>query len=172
MALDSLRRRKASGFMHAPKHDLESLFYVLLHVCTYTTGPGCLRSHIPEDQEQSVCLNEWWNTFDRHQLARYKAAQLDAFQDYILDRLPSYWTDFHPVLHGLYNVLWGEQCSVLRQPNVATHDAFLKVLREARENYRNANEKLHAFAPMNNEKTATELSKNIFTVPEPSPPKY
>lgn len=150
MALDSLGWMKPSDFAHQPKHDLESLFYVLLTLCTYTTGPGCLRAHIPEADEPSVCLNEWWATHDHHQLARNKGVMLSSLDLFVLSRLPSYWDDFHPVLKGLHKVLWPAECAVINQPNMATHDAFLKILNKAREEYSQAEETAHplAFAPI------------------------
>lgn len=148
MALDSLKWKQASDFTHKPEHDLESLFYVILHLCTYTAGPALLRSHIPGSQEQSICLNEWSNLFDRHQLVRCKASQLDLFQDFVLERLPSYWDDFHPVLLGLRNILWGKESPILSQSNIATHDGFLRVLMEAREKFRDSNEEVRPFAPL------------------------
>lgn len=56
MALDALKWEKPNEFSHQPRYDLESLFRVLLAVCTYTAGPGSLRAPIP--QERSICLNE------------------------------------------------------------------------------------------------------------------
>ena len=148
MALDSLKLGYSSKFTHLPKHDLESLFYVLLTICTYTTGPGCLRSPIPNITEPSICLNEWWDTCDRHRLAREKGVLLDSFEYYILDHLPSYWEDFHPVLCGLRAAIWPKKDPVLTQPNVATHDGFMEVLTKAMEQYRIAEEEVYPFAPV------------------------
>jgi hypothetical protein len=148
MALDALRCDVGSDFTHQPKHDLESLFYVLITLCTYTDAPGCLRSSIPGSDELSVCLNEWFATSDHHVLARCKGALLSSFHEYVLRRLPPYWNDFHPVLLALHSVLWPKECAVLNQPNAATHDAFLEVLTKARETYRERQEEACAFAPM------------------------
>ena len=120
MALESLKESGiASQFKHLPKHDLESLFYVILTLCTYVDEPGCLRSPIPESMQVSIVLNEWWSISDLHTLARQKGAQLDSFDEYILQRLPPYWTDFHPFLKKLHAILWPENSSVLKQPNNA-----------------------------------------------------
>ncbi len=63
MALESLDWDIPEDFTHAPKHDLESLFYVILAICTYVNSPGSLRSHTPIEDERSLCVNEWWATY-------------------------------------------------------------------------------------------------------------
>ncbi|KAF9471666.1 hypothetical protein BDN70DRAFT_775931, partial [Pholiota conissans] len=94
MALDALKWKIPTEFKHLPKHDLESLFYVIITLCTYVNGPGCLRPSTPVANEPSLCLNEWWATYDHHSLARQKGVMLSTFKDYILERLPPYWNDF------------------------------------------------------------------------------
>ncbi|KJA22968.1 hypothetical protein HYPSUDRAFT_201776 [Hypholoma sublateritium FD-334 SS-4] len=137
MAVEALAWKKPSDFRHQPKHDLESLFYVLLNLCTYVDGVGCLRSPIPKAEELSVCLNEWWAVDDYHTLARRKASILMSPDTFILGRMPAYWDDFHQVLKDLYAVIWTDSITFIRdQQNTATHEAFLEVLIKAREMYR------------------------------------
>lgn len=145
MALDALKWEKPTEFSHQPKHDLESLFHVILTICTYVTGPCTLRTPIPA--EKSVCLNEWWAVSDRHRLARTKAGILSAFDDYVLNRLPPYWGDFQDILKDLHSAIWPKECSVLKQPNVATHDRFLSILLRAMDRFEpEANLQFHPFA--------------------------
>ncbi|KJA17836.1 hypothetical protein HYPSUDRAFT_110366, partial [Hypholoma sublateritium FD-334 SS-4] len=101
MALESLKWVLPSEFTHEPRHDLESLFYVILTLCTYVNYAGCLRSPIALDDELSVCLNEWWATLDGHVLVRNKAQHIALLDDLVLQRLPPYWEDFHPYLRAL-----------------------------------------------------------------------
>jgi hypothetical protein len=90
---------------------------------------------------------------------------LSSFDYYILDRLPPYWDDFHPVLQGLHAALWPKECSVLNQPNVATHDAFLEVLTKAIRQYQAAEEVAYPFAPVppksNLEKRTRKSGNNV-----------
>lgn len=148
MALDSLKWRHASEFTHQPKHDLESLFYVILTLCTYVERPGHLRSPIPMANDPSICLNDWWSIADYHDLARSKAITLSSFTDCTLARLPSYWDDFHPVLEQLHAAIWPEKCVVLDQPNQATHEAFFRILDQARKTYEAKGEQPHLYAPV------------------------
>lgn len=148
MALDALKWNVATNFKHLLQHDLESLFYMLITLCTYTNGPGCLCSAIPGADELSICLNEWWAIYDHHALACHKAAMLSSFNEFILQCLLSYWDDFHQVLRDLHSVVWAENCAVLNQPNAATHDAFLEVLTKARDIYLEKGEEAYVFAPI------------------------
>ncbi len=106
MALESLDWDIPEDFTHAPKHDLESLFYVILAICTYVNSPGSLRSHTPIEDERSLCVNEWWATYDCHLLVRNKAQHITSMDRYILQRLPPYWKDFHEVLLELRGAIW------------------------------------------------------------------
>ena len=125
MALELLKCNPSSQFKHLPKHDLKSFFYVLLTICIYVDSPGYLRSPIPEIHELSVCLNDWWATYDRHAIARQKGIQLFSFDKYVLQRLLPYWNDFHPVLKELHAAFWDSDTAIM-QPN--THQKFLNVL--------------------------------------------
>lgn len=138
MAIDALRGKNCENkpFTHKPKHDLKSLFYVILNLCTYTTGPSCLHTYISGTGEHSVCLNEWWTTSDNHCFAHLKASQIDSLDDSILQHLPPYWNDFHSVLKDLHKAIWCDTwCTVQTQDNLATHQDFLDVLIKARDHY-------------------------------------
>ncbi len=82
MALESLSWETPEDFKHEPRHDLESLFYVILTLCTYVEKPGHLRSLKPLPQERSICLNSWWAIGDHHELARSKGIALTSFEKY------------------------------------------------------------------------------------------
>lgn len=145
MSLDALQWQEIS-FEHQPRHDLESLFYVILTVCTYVDSPGHLRSSVPVGNEPSLCPNEWWSTRDLNHLVRCKGAQMSLFDRYILRRLPPYWNDFHQVLRDLRNAIWPQKTYAQEQPNVASHDKFLDILTAAQETYRKAEEIPCAYA--------------------------
>ncbi|KJA19066.1 hypothetical protein HYPSUDRAFT_141276 [Hypholoma sublateritium FD-334 SS-4] len=147
MALEALRWTDPSKFVHQPKHDLESLFYVILNICSYVMKPGYLRSPTPIINELSICVNEWWHTRDHHVLARTKCSQIDDLDDYILSRLPPYWDDFHPVLQDLQKAIWPLDRSVKKQQSVATHDAFIEIFTKARDRYSTQNEEPCLYAP-------------------------
>lgn len=159
MALEALNWKDHTKFDHKPQHDLESLFYVLVTVCTYVDAPGYLRSPVPLKTELSIPANEWWSTFDRRLLARVKSGQVNNLDDQILSRLSPYWKDFHPVLEGLKKAIWGTERVTTTQENAATHDAILNVLKTARDLYRDQNEELCAFAPTSENEDANSISQ-------------
>ena len=148
MALESLQWEDPKEFEHQPEHDLESLFYVLISICTYVEVPGLLRGPIPLEHERSICANEWWSTNDRHVLARLKASQVSNLDREILNRFSPYWNNFHPVIQGLQKAIWKKECIVSNQKNVATHNAFLDILQKARDAYRDQGEVACPFAPI------------------------
>lgn len=129
MALEALAWKNPTHFSHQPKHDLESLFYDLLTICTYVEEPGHLRSPIPVDGDESICMNDWWTTYDRHLLARWKASQIS----HLLSRFPPYWNDLHQAIRELYQAIWEKDGIAIDQRNVATPDAFLNILTKARD---------------------------------------
>lgn len=158
MALEALEWQ-VNNFEHQPKHDLESLFYVILTICTYVASPGHLRSPIPAATDRSICPNEWWDTGDLTLLARNKAAQVSSLHKFILSRLPPYWDDFHQVLTDLRNTIWPNQIYVLDDTNVATHDKFLEVLTAARERFRKQEEVPYPFAVISNKESGSSGSQ-------------
>lgn len=148
MALESLQWEVPTEFTHEPRHDLESLFYVILTICTYVDSPGYLRSPVPVENERSLCLNEWWATLDGNVLARSKASHVSSLEYCVLQRLPPYWEDFHQVLIDLRDAIWPEKNYVLHVKNLATHDAFLSILTTARDMYRGKGEAPCPYAPI------------------------
>ncbi len=162
MALDSLKWEKPEDFTHQPQHDLESLFYVILTLCTYVERPGHLRSRTPLPEDKSICMNQWWAIGDYHDLARSKALALSSFESFTLRSVPSYWDDFRPVLQKLHDAIWPLGCTVNDQPNMATHDEFFRILDEARKVYRTKNEEPLEYAPIANQ-PATSKRKIVAT---------
>ena len=164
MALDSLKWKLPSEFKHQPKHDLESLFYVIISLCTYVEKPGHLRSPIPLATDPTLCMDEWWAVGNHRDLARTKSIALNNFRSCTLACLPSYWDDFHPVLEKLRAVIWPDSYSVFEQQNQATHQAFWDVLDNARKIYKEKGEDLHVYAPLkqlgnSKRKTGTTISE-------------
>ena len=158
MALESLQWEDTADFTHEPRHDLESLFYVILTICTYVDSPGCLRSAIPVEDERSLCLNEWWATLDGNLLARNKASHMTSLEHCVLQRLPPYWDDFHKYLIELRDAIWPGNSYVLDVKNSATHDKFLSILTEARDMYRDCGEVPCPYAPISDRQASLRFT--------------
>lgn len=158
MALEALQWEKPEEFEHRPEHDLESLFYVLVTICSYVEAPGCLCGPVALEKEKSICVNEWWSTYDRHVLARLKASQVSNLDKEVLSRFSPYWKDFCPVIQDLQKAIWKKECIVSNQQNVATHDAFLDILKKARDVYRDQEEEACVFAPTPEDQDVNSIS--------------
>ena len=120
-------------FIHDAGHDLECLLNTILTLCHYTTGPcGQLREIVPNSEK--IKLNEWFTMDDRRMLAAMKSIALEAFDTFIGPALPDYWKDFTPFLQHLIDVTWNYK-PFLQCPNVATHEAYRNILKDALNKY-------------------------------------
>lgn len=118
-------------FQHRACHDLESLLNTILTICHYTVGAGGqLRQ--PTHGDDGMLFNKWFSTADREQLACTKSITLEAYKTRIYPRLPEYWQDFSPFLVRLIKATW-DGMPYLEHPNVATHEKYREVLRDALE---------------------------------------
>ena len=115
-----------TDFIHSEVDNLESILYTILAVCTYTNGPAMLRFSIPE--EQSIPMNRWFYKSSQKKLACQKDNTLSYFSKHIKSHLPKYWNDFAPYLKWFIDACWELPTCFLDQPNVATHNKFIKIL--------------------------------------------
>ena len=120
-----------TNFIHSEVDDLESILYTILAVCTYTNGPAMLCFSIPE--EQSIPMNRWFYESSRKELSCRKDNTLSYFSKHIESRLPKYWNDFAPYLKWFIDACWELPTCFLDQPNVATHNKFIKILDDTRQ---------------------------------------
>ena len=115
-----------TDFIYLEVDNLESILYTILVVCTYTNGPAMLCFSIPE--EQSIPMNRWFYESSQKELAHWKDNTLSYFRKHIEPRLPKYWNDFAPYLKWFIDACWESPTCFLDQPNIATHDKFIKIL--------------------------------------------
>jgi len=96
---------------HEGCHDLESIFYVLIHVLTIFKGPGVVRTE--EDYKKLSSMPpvlEWFDfesmdhSFNR--MARQKMGHLSDFKAGILRRMDSYFQPLAPFLQGLFDAFF------------------------------------------------------------------
>jgi hypothetical protein len=134
MAIQALMSTsKKEPFIHNAGHDLECLLNTILTLCHYTTGPcGQLREIVSNSEK--VKLNDWFTTDDWCMLATTKSITLEAFETFIGPALPDYWKDFTPFLKRLIDATWNSK-PFLQSPNVATHDAYGDILKDALNKY-------------------------------------
>jgi hypothetical protein len=112
MAVDVLLNRST----HNVTHDLESVFYVLLFICTHLDGPlGAIRK--PPlygdngDTKKPYLMKSWINqaNFNSLELLGYvKIAQVVLFPDKLLDDISPYFSPLKKHIEGLRKALFTE----------------------------------------------------------------
>lgn len=96
---------------HEGCHDLESIFYVLIHTLTIFKGPGALRPKADYKKLPSMPpVLDWFDlqsmdhTFNR--MARHKMGDLCDFKAGIVGKMHSYFQPLAPFLQGLFDAFF------------------------------------------------------------------
>jgi hypothetical protein len=116
-------------FKHEPRHDLESLLYVILYMCTYTTGPGIMRK-VANVLAITIPLGRWFKKEYVKEIGRSKIGHMGTFEDAIISKFDEYWADFVPFVRDLIKA-----CFPLTptEANCLTHSNMLTILTVARD---------------------------------------
>src|ERR1700751_2459670 len=112
MAIELLTSK--GRIIHKPRYDLESLFFVLIYLCTNVQGPGCLRNVEEFEQFDSVPMTSWFDpksSFMR--LGLDKASAMIPFDPRILPYFSSYFDEIKPCIKSLHLALFPTVESVL-----------------------------------------------------------
>ena len=136
MSIEVLHNAGNKEIKQRPTHDLESIFYVLLYICTLYKGPDDLkRSAADLEEMSSVAINDWFVMQKRFRdLADKKKGQLSQFETRFLRRFPPYFYDLCICLSHLWDVLFPSPTGEADDPKrdlslcVATHEGMLEVL--------------------------------------------
>jgi hypothetical protein len=95
MAIEVLLKADSASIVQKSKHDLESLFYVLLCFCFRYQGPRGMRHARP----QKTPVDKWFLTTQSYEdLAIWKSGQFINFEDYFIKKIPPYFEDLKPCL--------------------------------------------------------------------------
>ena len=93
MAIEILEKSDAN---HHPRHDMESILYVIIYICTFTDGPDLIR----RKGSQDICA--WFEEDQSLQdIAHKKMIHMLWARDHILPDITEYWQDFAPFLQEL-----------------------------------------------------------------------
>ncbi len=129
MAIDVLRGYPqppdGGPSLHTASHDLESLFFVLMHLCINTGGS--LQRWPVANIDQWASLNPttpWFNSVLHFSLAEIKCKQVDDFENLLLAFVEPYFEDMKPMLDSLHRVIF---CSHMGA-SVVTHNQILDIL--------------------------------------------
>jgi hypothetical protein len=114
------------NFFHHPRHDLESILYVIFYICTFTKGPGIPRrtTEIPD----SLPLRKWFSDEDHKDIGVRKLGHMSTPEDMITKHFTNYWADFIPFAKRLASACFPVKPSL---PNELSYKKMLEILREA-----------------------------------------
>jgi len=115
-------------FIHQPRHDLESILYVILYICTYFKGPGIMRTATDFPEFRSVPLERCFRHDGIRDIGRCKIGLMSTFKTSLLPKFTPYWADFTPFVQQLIETCFP---SIPDFRNGLTHDNMLTILREA-----------------------------------------
>lgn len=115
-------------FTHHPRHDLESILYVILYICTYFKGPSIERSETDFPEMSSIPLERWFRRDGVKDIGRYKLGMMVTFESSILAKFTPYWADFVPFVRRLIQSCFPHFPDFVCQMN---HDDMIATLIEA-----------------------------------------
>jgi len=126
MAIEALCSAE-KHFNHLPCHDLESMLYVIIYICTFTNGPNSLRpfSQLPED----LAIRSWFKDVNIASIGTTKVGHMECAAREILSGFTDYWTDFAPFVLELIKACFPREASV---QNSLTYKGMIDILSRAR----------------------------------------
>ena len=114
------------NFTHHPRHDLESILYVIFYICTFTKGPGIPRETVEVTEELPLC--KWFSHEEPKEIGLRKLAHMSTPETMITNHFTNYWLDFIPFAQQLASLCFPEKTC---QPNQLTHKKMLEILNTA-----------------------------------------
>lgn len=120
-------------FVHKPKHDLESILYIILYICTFVRGPGLPPA--PSQHEFDIAhhlsppIGTWFsNDTDMRKMGYLKLAHLECHDTAILPYFAPYWHDFAPFAKELIIACFPVKACL---PNDLQYNQVLQILKTA-----------------------------------------
>jgi serine/threonine protein kinase len=118
---------KKSMIRHATYHDLESLFFVLIYICTNLSGPGNIRTREELQVHSSIPLSVWYKASSSlREVGILKSGALCDIETNILKSFAPYFEDFKPYITKLFKTIYSHPGT----PKPVTHDEVIKIFTE------------------------------------------
>jgi len=110
--------------VHKPRHDLESILYIILFICTFVQRPGlsCYKS----DVSPPIC--SWFGNDEIREIGYRKLALLERYDVAILPNFAPYWHDFAPFVGDLIKACFPVKPHL---PNELHYEQALQILKKA-----------------------------------------
>jgi protein kinase-like protein len=112
---------------HKPRHDLESIFFVLVYLCSNLSGPQVPRPLSELQKLQSLPIASWFNpAFSIERLGADKISALMLINQRITPYFSEYFNDLKPCALKLYHALFPTFQSLLHPPEIS-HDDIIQI---------------------------------------------
>lgn len=128
MAVEALLATNRT-FVHKPQHDLESILYIILYLCTLVRGPGLPLYELDATNPGiPPPISTWFCSNSAREIGYRKLAHLEGYDTAILPYFTPYWCDFIPFVKGLITTCFSLKP---RAPNTFQYDQALQILKAA-----------------------------------------
>jgi hypothetical protein len=140
MAVDLMLHQENpdNPFQHELRHDLESILYVILWICTSMEGPGIER-RVADPLFMNVPLRKWFDkNVDIRDLGYSKLGHMVDAENAIFANFPPFWDPFKPFVREL-NDAFNFSVAGCRNPrnsdsgSYITSQAMIEILKRAIE---------------------------------------
>jgi hypothetical protein len=115
-------------FTQLPCHDLESILYVILYICTFFKEPGSMKESGDFPELMSIPLERWFRQETISAISREKVGAIMMAKVSLLVKFTPYWADMIPFVCQLISTCFSALPSLASN---LTHDAVLEILKEA-----------------------------------------
>ena len=116
---------------HSARHDLESIFYVLIYMTTVYKGPESIRQNKDYDAFSSIPVLEWFEM--RHtfrQMARLRLGHLCDFDNAILHKMDDYFQPLFPFFKNLLRAFFPDCLCSDNYDNGMTYEDMTKLFND------------------------------------------
>jgi hypothetical protein len=131
MSIEVLYSAQNGAIKQKPCHDLESIFYVILYICTFYDGPGLEGKREVAD---TMPINTWFGgDMAFPEMGDLKYGQVAHFEDRFLDNIQPYFRDLIPCLCTIVDTLFPPTSDGIRNPGkcTGTHEKVTEALQAA-----------------------------------------
>jgi hypothetical protein len=137
MSIEVLYSADSSQIKQKAAHDLESIFYVLLYICSKLNGPDGPMRMLGEPEKIGLPIDQWFCLYPTFRdLGEKKFAQLMEIQSQFIDKFTHYFHDLRSCMMKLFDTLFPTVSvgfdSELRHLKTCcgTHDAMIRILQD------------------------------------------
>jgi hypothetical protein len=115
-------------FTQLPCHDLKSILYIILYICTFFKRPGLMKESGDFPELMSIPLEHWFRQETILAIGQEKVGAIMTAEVSLLAKFTPYWADMVPFVRQLISTCFSALPSLASN---LTHDAVLEILKEA-----------------------------------------